>query len=263
MPKSKILMLLLSLFAILLFSACDDGYTERPREIVVSAGSGNSGGDDSQNESASETPSDTDPSKDAPLDPKPSDKPPVAAEPSNSPPPTTDPPDSTPPAADPSQVGGQPPAAGQPAENPGYGLFPFAFTATDLYGNTVTEATLGEKRLFFVHYWATWCGPCINEMPDLARIARDYADEVGFIALLDDYSSNISGAIRITESAGIPASFIMVDASIQGLSTVLSMVSTGYVPTTAIVEPSGEMFESALIGAYGQGYAIILDSLLY
>jgi len=148
------------------------------------------------------------------------------------------------------------------ATSDGRGGFPFSFTAKDLYGNTVSEADLGRKQLFFVHYWATWCPPCVAEMPQLAEIATAYASDVGFIALLSDYSSNLSGAVRLTENSKIPASFIMVDERVPELADLLQMVSSRYVPTSIIITPSGEMLGEQLIGAYGKGYGGILDEFL-
>ncbi|MCL1896550.1 MAG: TlpA family protein disulfide reductase [Clostridiales bacterium] len=142
------------------------------------------------------------------------------------------------------------------------GAFPFSFAAEDLKGESVTEKSLGQKRLFFVHYWATWCGPCVSEMPELAAIAEGYSEEVGFLALLDDYSSNIDGAKNITRSAGVPDSFIMVDAETPGLEGLLLMVSSGYVPTTVLVGADGEMIGEQLIGSYGRKYAAVLDDCL-
>ena len=155
----------------------------------------------------------------------------------------------------------------QPHEDEGAGLWktaelPFSFTATDLYGNAVTEKSLGNKQLFFIHYWATWCGPCLQEMPELAQIASDFCDSVGFIALLDDYDSNLSGAQRIVESAGIPQSFIMVDASQREVSGLMRLVQSGYLPTTAIIDCDGNMVAEQLIGAYGDVYAVVLEYLL-
>ena len=34
--------------------------------------------------------------------------------------------------------------------------FPVEFTAEDLYGNTVTAASFGEKQLYYVFFWGTW-----------------------------------------------------------------------------------------------------------
>ena len=138
--------------------------------------------------------------------------------------------------------------------------FPYKFSTQDLYGNTVTEASLGEKELFFVHYWATWCGPCINEMPDLGKIVEKYGDRVGFIALLDDYSTSKAAAIRITESSGV--AFTMVDARQKDFQTLLGMVQSGYVPTTILIGSDGKIIGDQIIGSYGSGYGKFIDSAL-
>jgi len=139
-------------------------------------------------------------------------------------------------------------------------LLPFRFTALDLYGNTVTEASLGEKELFFVHFWATWCGPCVNEMPDLASIAQRYGDRVGFIALLDDYNTGRSAAIRITESAGV--TFLNVDARLSDLQPLYRLVQSGYVPTTVLIGRDGSVIGGQIIGSPRGGYDSYIDAAL-
>jgi thiol-disulfide isomerase/thioredoxin len=116
-----------------------------------------------------------------------------------------------------------------------YFALPYEFTATDLYGNIVTNETLGEKQVFFVHLWATWCGPCVRGMPDLAVIAQNYADSVGFIGLVSDFDDNAGGAIRIIESAGVPSSFVMLNAAEPSLSHLREMVRTGFVPASMLI----------------------------
>lgn len=46
-----------------------------------------------------------------------------------------------------------------------------AFTAQDLQGNGVNQEILKGKKLTMVNVWATFCDPCINEMPDLGVLA--------------------------------------------------------------------------------------------
>ncbi|MCL2079886.1 MAG: TlpA family protein disulfide reductase [Oscillospiraceae bacterium] len=138
--------------------------------------------------------------------------------------------------------------------------FPYQFTATDIYGNAVTEKTLGEKEVFFVHYWGSWCPPCIAEMPDLAALSSEYADRVGFLGLVDDYSSNLSGVINVVETYGIPDSFVMIDSRASNVSEILALVTSGYVPTTVLVSSAG--VSDQLIGAYGSWYEAFIDDLL-
>lgn len=47
------------------------------------------------------------------------------------------------------------------------------FTLTDLDNNSVRlSATKGE--VVVLNFWATWCGPCMAEMPTLTKVANDY-----------------------------------------------------------------------------------------
>jgi thiol-disulfide isomerase/thioredoxin len=48
-----------------------------------------------------------------------------------------------------------------------------AFTGPD--GKSMKLADL-KGQVVVVNFWATWCGPCKEEMPSLAKLAKDYAD---------------------------------------------------------------------------------------
>jgi len=139
-------------------------------------------------------------------------------------------------------------------------IFPYAFTTDDIYGKRVTEKSLGEKEIFFVHYFATWCPPCVREMPDLASIAKKYGDRVGFIGLLGDYATNKAAAVRLAESSGVP--FIMVNAEHSDFRNLLKMVQSGYVPTSILIGRDGKIIGEQIVGAYGLKYANFLDKAL-
>ena len=55
------------------------------------------------------------------------------------------------------------------------------FTLTDLTGKRWTLRQLGGK-VALVNFWATWCPPCRNEMPDLDALYRQFRDK-GFVVL--------------------------------------------------------------------------------
>ena len=46
-----------------------------------------------------------------------------------------------------------------------------------------------------VHFWATWCPPCIDEIPSLQRLARDYQDRGDFSVVMiavDDEKAKVT-----------------------------------------------------------------------
>jgi thiol-disulfide isomerase/thioredoxin len=45
--------------------------------------------------------------------------------------------------------------------------------------NTTTSASdlLAKSDYKLVHFWGTWCGPCVQEYPDIIKLQRKYADD--------------------------------------------------------------------------------------
>lgn len=54
-----------------------------------------------------------------------------------------------------------------------------------------------QGKILFINFWATWCGPCREEFPDLNRLSQLYADDrVEIVAISVDYPDEIDTKIR-------------------------------------------------------------------
>lgn len=55
---------------------------------------------------------------------------------------------------------------------------------SNLMGETVSTSTF-RGRVLVINWWATTCGPCIEEMPGLNELVRKYGlhEDVGFLAV--------------------------------------------------------------------------------
>jgi thiol-disulfide isomerase/thioredoxin len=68
-----------------------------------------------------------------------------------------------------------------------------AFDKKDLFtGNPVSLATL-KGKLVFLNFWATWCPPCVDEMPSMESLAQRFKDkDFAMVAMtVDDKEEDI------------------------------------------------------------------------
>jgi thiol-disulfide isomerase/thioredoxin len=66
---------------------------------------------------------------------------------------------------------------------------PLHFTLKDVNGVDVKLASF-KGKVILVNFWATWCGPCKVEIPDLIELQKEHADEVVIVGIdvLDEWS---------------------------------------------------------------------------
>ena len=50
-------------------------------------------------------------------------------------------------------------------------------------GNSVTLGSLGADKPVYVKMWATWCKPCMEQMPHFEALQQQYGDKVNFVAV--------------------------------------------------------------------------------
>ena len=130
-----------------------------------------------------------------------------------------------------------------------YGKFA-EFTTNDIDGNEVTESIFANKDLTVVNIWGTFCGPCINEMPELGAWEKELPDNVQIVGLIVDISSTdnetqIAAAKQITEKAD--AGFVNLIGGNGAFNEL--MASIVGVPTTIFVDKSGNIVGEIIVGA--------------
>jgi thiol-disulfide isomerase/thioredoxin len=60
----------------------------------------------------------------------------------------------------------------------------------DLDGNTVSLGSLNDKPIF-LNFWATWCPPCIGELPGIANLFEQYKDKVHFVLVSNEGTEKV------------------------------------------------------------------------
>jgi thiol-disulfide isomerase/thioredoxin len=90
-------------------------------------------------------------------------------------------------------------------------------------------------RYVLLNVWATWCVPCRQEMPALARLQQKLGGPEFEVVALSVDSAGADAVKRFFTELGIDTLKVYVDRSFQ-TSAALSVVG---IPTTVLIDPRG------------------------
>ena len=126
-------------------------------------------------------------------------------------------------------------------------VFQLTFTANDLEGNPVDQSVFANAKLTMLNVWATFCAPCINEMPDLGELAAQGGTDyqiIGVCSDLDGSDEMLAEARDLVAQTG--ADYLHLQPA-ESLYPVLTATSS--VPVTFFFDSEGKVVGSGLLGA--------------
>ena len=90
-------------------------------------------------------------------------------------------------------------------------------------------------RVVMVNFWATWCGPCRQEMPQLNRLYEKYKGS-GFVLLGVNVDDDVSKAAEVASKLGVTFPVLLdTDKSVSKLYDLSTM------PSTVIIDRDGKV----------------------
>ena len=127
---------------------------------------------------------------------------------------------------------------------------PAAVMAAKFVDQDGKSRVLGQMagKVIVVNFWATWCTPCVEEMPGFARVqARWEARGVRFVGLANDDAAKVKA---FGERLGINYPLWTGEAAVMDLSRRLGN-RIGVLPHTVLLDGEGKVIESR-IGIYAE-----------
>ncbi|GAB3542414.1 hypothetical protein GCM10027443_43220 [Pontibacter brevis] len=112
-----------------------------------------------------------------------------------------------------------------------------ALQLTDLQGNTVSLEDYQDKVLL-VNVWATWCTPCLQEMPSMDKLQQQYADKLAILTVSDEAVEKLK---KFRSRHNYSFGFLRAN-------TPLADQSLTVYPMTYLVSSNGEV-EAVFLGA--------------
>src|SRR5580698_3035719 len=113
------------------------------------------------------------------------------------------------------------------------------FSVVTEHGRTVTRADFGGK-LLVLNFWASWCPPCISELPSLNEFARQYSSQ-GVVVLGISIDKNEDLYKKFLAQRGV-----VFDTARDPEADISASYGTFLIPETYIIDRSGKVLEKVI-----------------
>lgn len=135
------------------------------------------------------------------------------------------------------------------------------FEGSDLEGNAVSQDIFSQSKLTMVNVWATYCNPCLSEMPGLGELAAEYdGSEFQLIGVVSDVREGDDQALveSLVQQTGADYTHLLANDSIDRV--LLSSVSA--VPTTFFFDQEGAYLGCVVGSAEKSDWEELIHELL-
>ncbi|MGB4610123.1 MAG: redoxin domain-containing protein [Saccharofermentanales bacterium] len=125
------------------------------------------------------------------------------------------------------------------------------FESTDLAGNNFNSQDYFAKgNLTLVNVWATWCPPCRAELPDLGKLARDFAGQkVQFLGIATDVFEDDQEILDVANSLLSDSAVEYPNIKInKQINEIMLQNQIQSIPTTILFDAKGNLIGDFIVG---------------
>lgn len=135
---------------------------------------------------------------------------------------------------------------GSPDQIPKPGFTAPNFSLSSLDHKTYSISGKREKPLI-VNFWASWCGPCRQEAPDLKAIYEKYQDQVDFYGINMTANDDVNSAKAFVKEFAFQFPILLDEKG-----TVADQYQVISIPTTYFIDKSG-IIKYKIVGSTDKG----------
>jgi thiol-disulfide isomerase/thioredoxin len=111
-----------------------------------------------------------------------------------------------------------------------------AFSKMLNFGNTTTRISSFKGKLIIIYFWATWCSPCVSQLPKNDSLQKIFGGKVQFLSVSNERQSVVKNFLkRLADIKHINVSSLVED------NVFNEMFPHQYIPYFAWIDPNGKV----------------------
>lgn len=124
-------------------------------------------------------------------------------------------------------------------------------------GEVVSVLELAQDKPLFLNFWASWCPPCVAEMPTIDAMYQSYDDSVNFAAVSVDYSTGDAYAYINGKGSDLAVPFYYGD--VEDIAAAYQLEA---IPQSFMIAPGGEIVAHHVGGMTPEQLRSFIESAL-
>ena len=134
------------------------------------------------------------------------------------------------------------------------------FTYKDVNGSTFSLTDF-KGKFVFIDVWATWCGPCVQQMPYLKKLEHRYKDNaIVFVSISVDEKGKYEKWKKMVEQKSLSGVQLFADNSFD--SEFIKAYGISSIPRFILIDKDGDIVDSNMSKPSENATEELLDSLL-
>lgn len=114
-----------------------------------------------------------------------------------------------------------------------------AFGYSDIDGNVVNLIDF-KGKLVYIDVWATWCGPCLAQIPKLRELEKEFGDEIAFISISVD--EKIDTWMKFVREKKLPG--IQLYSPGGRKAEIMDLYVVKSIPRFILIDPAGRIIDA-------------------
>ena len=116
-------------------------------------------------------------------------------------------------------------------------------------------------KILYVEIWATWCGPCIKEMPALTQLIKDYKGKnIEFVSISVDSEKAYDKWRAMVPEKNVGGVQLLADKSLK--SDFMKFFNVGLIPRSILIDADGKIITAKAPRPSAPNTREVLDTLL-
>ncbi len=131
------------------------------------------------------------------------------------------------------------------------------FMAVTSDGEEITQSIFKNYDVTIINIWATFCPPCLDEMPQIAELDSSRPDNIGLVLLCADAQDEPEYMQEILDEAGFKGTCIVSESG--DLGKLVGQLR--FVPTTIFVDSEGNLVAEPVVGGSEDPKAVYYEQI--